>query len=860
MLYLTNNYIIKKMWKSGESISVSGNSVFEYTHKKNDLRVLLCPILGTNSCSYMRVVHAGSKDEVGISKSGAAHFLEHMSFRIDDGKIWELAAKGDQINANTNLDSTKFFVIHLPGQTEDVLKIDAHRFSNHSVPEDKISVEMQAVKNELLQKHTRTGPRMFAAVTAMAFTAHPYMRQTIGEISDVENSKANEFDNYRDHFYVPNNATLIFTGNFNPQTVLQYVHKYFGNMPKGINCNPVHCPEPAQNGLRISELNISAPCHMLCLAFHTPNGRTKDFLTLKIIANLLWKNRSGRGKQLLTSNILHDIGVYCPKQHDPFLFFFHGTMGGPNPSAPHEMLEILQTFSTVPVNEIDLNNGKRQMVDEWDRSTESPSDIMNAIANGVSIGNWTDVSDRHHILSSITKHDLMRVASTVFRKDNMTITSVMPSSETESQSLPVKVDTPIHRLKAPASLDIRVESEPKANRSMHKIGKTTNVLLSHQAKYARASISARFDPKYSDIASLFVKNSGERKQQQLYNLHSNRNFASDHEFVHLNMELPLDIGKLKQAASLITSTDWKSPHFDEQQIEIIKRQMISEMRTLDQDQAFMTKSTFVKGLFSNTVYNIPITRRIETLERVSADHMKQFHRKWIIGGDNTIVTIVSPTVEIGQKLAKILPTSSQRPVSTMSWKSLPRKPMQNHISLKGYGSIAIMIGQTISIKADNPASVALECASEIFGGGMTGRLMHIVREQKGLGTYGIYSELKSVNSRTDKIFVISGSFSPDSFDAGMQCTKELLADFCQNGITEKELEFAKSRMVGNRKILRDDVTELKQACIDEIISGKEPFASFELFDRRVGELTVSLVNNAITTFLDCTKMIEISCG
>ena len=847
------------MWKSGESISVSGNSVFEYTHKKNDLRVLLCPISGTNSCSYMRVVHAGSKDEVGISKSGAAHFLEHMSFRIDDGKIWELAAKGDQINANTNLDSTKFFVIHLPEQTEDVLKIDAHRFSNHSVPEDKISVEMQAVKNELLQKHTRTGPRMFAAVTAMAFTAHPYMRQTIGDISDVENSKANEFDNYRDHFYVPNNATLIFTGNFNPQTVLQYVHKYFGNMPKGINCNPVHCPEPAQNGLRISELNISAPCHMLCLAFHTPNGRTKELLTLKIIANLLWKNRSGRGKQLLTSNILHDIGVYCPKQHDPFLFFFHGTMGRPNPSAPHEMLEILQTFSTVPVNEIDLNNGKRQMVDEWDRSTESPSDIMNAIAAGVSIGNWTEISDRHHILSSITKHDIMRVAESIFRKDNMNIVRVVPSSETESQSLPIEVDTTIHRSKAPEINDIRVESETKANWSVHNIDITTNVLLSPQAKYARATISARFDPKYSDIASLFVKNSGEKGQQELYNLHSNRNFASDHEFVHLNMELPLELGKLKQAASLIINTDWQSPHFDEEEIEIKKRQTISEMRTLEQDQSYMTKSVFVQELFSNTMYHIPITQRIGTLESVTADHMKQFHRKWMIGGDNTIVTILSPTEEMGQNLAKILPTSSQMPVSTMTWKSLPRKAMQSHIPLKGYGSISVMIGQTVPIK-DHPSSIALECAVEIFGGGMTGRLMHIVREEKGLGTYGIYSELKLVNSRTDKIFVISGSFSPDSFDAGMKCTRKLLADFCQKGITEKELEFAKTRMIGSRKISRDNVTELKQACTDEIINGNDPFASFESFDKRVGELTVSKVNDAIKKYLDCTKMIEISCG
>ena len=847
------------MWEPGNSVKISGNSVYEYTHTKNGLRVLLCPIHNTTSCSYMRVVHAGSKDEVGVSKSGAAHFLEHMSFRIDNGKIWELAAKGDQINANTNLDSTKFFVIHLPEQTESVLQIDAHRFCNHSVPEEKVAVEMQAVKNELLQKHT-AGPRMFASATAMAFQSHPYMRQTIGEISDVENSKANEFDNYRDHFYVPNNATLIFTGNFNPQTVLKHVHKYFGNMPKGMNCNPVHCPEPPQKGLRMSEINISAPCHMLCLAFHTPNGRTKESLTLKVIANLLWKNRNGRGKQLVTSNILHDIGVYTPKQHDPFLFFFHGTMGRPNPMAPHQMLEILQTFSSVPVNEFDLNNVKRQMVDEWNRSTESPSDIMNAIADGVSIGNWTDVSDRHHILSSITKHDLMRVASAVFRKDNMTITMVVPKIEAERLALINEVDTTINHSKAPEINDMRVESETKANWSMHNIGMTTNILLTPQAKYARATISARFDPIYSDIASLFVKNFGEKGQQQLYNLHSNRHFASDHEFVHLNMELPLDLGKLKQAASLITSTDWQSPHFDEEEIEIKKRQTISEMRTLEQDQSYMTKSVFVQGLFSNTVYNIPITKRIDALERVTTDHMKQFHRKWMIGGDNTIVTIVSPTEEMGQHLAKILPTSSQMPVSTMSWKSLPRVSLQKHIPLKGYGSISVMIGQTVPIKGDHPASIALECAAEIFGGGMTSRLMHIVREQKGLGTYGIYSELKLVNSRTDKIFVISGSFSPDSFDAGMKCTRKLLADFCQKGITEKELEFAKTRMIGSRKISRDDVSELKRACIDEIINGNDPFAAFENFDKRVDELTVSLVNNAITKYLDCTKMIEISCG
>jgi predicted Zn-dependent peptidase len=43
-----------------------------------------------------------------------------------------------------------------------------------------------------------------------------------------------------------------------------------------------------------------------------------------------------------------------------------------------------------------------------------------------------------------------------------------------------------------------------------------------------------------------------------------------------------------------------------------------------------------------------------------------------------------------------------------------------------------MIGQTVDIKGDKKVELALHCASEILGGGMTGRLMHTVRKQKGL--------------------------------------------------------------------------------------------------------------------------------
>ena len=846
------------MWDSGNVINISGNPVLEYIYKKNDLRVLLCPIQGLNSCNYMRVIHSGSKDEVGVTKSGAAHFLEHMSFRINDGKIWELAAQGDQINASTNLDSTKFFVTHLPEQTEDVLKIDAHRFLNHTVPIDKISVEMQAVKNELLQKQG-AGSQMFAAAAAMAFQSHPYHGQTIGELSDVENSKAFELNNYREHFYVPNNATLIFTGNFHPQTVLKHVHKYFGNMPKGEHCNPVHCPEPSQMGVRTSELNIAASCNMVCLAFHSPSGRTKESLVLKVIADLLWKNDRGRAARLINDGILHDIGVYCPQQKDPYLFFLHGTMGQPNPFAPQKMLEILQTFVTIPVNDDDLHIVKQRINAEWNRSTESASDIMNVLAAGVSIGKWTDANDRHEILSSITKHDITRVSSKYFRKDNLSIVSVVPKSDAESQSLPEPEPRLIHSL-APKIDSLRVDENSKNKWSMSNIGRTTNVLLSPHAKCARATISARFEPKYHDIASLFVHlRQDANGENQLSELHSNRNFALDHEFVHLNMELPLNLNKLNQAANLITKCDWFNPDFHEEKIEIKKRKMILELRTLSHNQDYITKSTFVKGIFTNTPYHLPMSERIGALTSLSAKHLRQFHREWLIEGNNNYNTIVSPTSELGQQISNILPLSFERPVATLTWKSLPRQSTHKKIEMSGCGSISFMIGQTVPVQKVSD-TIALKCAAEIFGGGMTGRLMHIVREQKGLGTYGIYSEMQQINSRMDAVFVINGSFSPDSYEIGMQCTKDLLDDFCKHGITQEELKFAKSRMIGSKKISRDNIADLTQDCIDEIISGNDPETIFRTFDANVMALTVSQVNCALRKYLDCNKMYTVSCG
>ena len=171
-----------------------------------------------------------------------------------------------------------------------------------------------------------------------------------------------------------------------------------------------------------------------------------------------------------------------------------------------------------------------------------------------------------------------------------------------------------------------------------------------------------------------------------------------------------------------------------------------------------------------------------------------------------------------------------------------------------------MIGQTVAIKGDKKVELALHCASEILGGGMTGRLMHTVREQKGLGTYGIYSVIQKVSDETPRVFCIQGTFSPASIKEGMECTRQLINEWHTSGVTPKELENAKDRMIGSLVIAADTIDNLHSMVVKDILNHKKPRYEFEKFQENVRALTLSDVNNAIFKYIDPAKLTSIVVG
>ena len=66
--------------------------------------------------------------EDGVCGKGVAHFIEHMAFRIDDGKYWMFERQGHEDNAMTTEDSTSFYDFGNYKHIKSVITVDGHRF------------------------------------------------------------------------------------------------------------------------------------------------------------------------------------------------------------------------------------------------------------------------------------------------------------------------------------------------------------------------------------------------------------------------------------------------------------------------------------------------------------------------------------------------------------------------------------------------------------------------------------------------------------------------------------------------------------------------------------------------------------
>ena len=236
-------------WTSGRS----KNGIYEYKGK-NGLTLLLVPRKGIDVTTANITYHVGSRNE-GLGLKGATHYLEHGMFKGSKnyhGKngMWKLEELGAYMNATTYTDRTNYFEVIDTKFLEEAVAREGDRMQNALLTEELLKSESTVVRNEFERGENNDFEIAHKRMVATAFMAHPYHHSTIGWKSDIENVSAEALQNFHRTYYVPNNATYTFVGNFDPQEIKTMVRHHFEDIPHGGEIPSMYTKEPAQMGQR----------------------------------------------------------------------------------------------------------------------------------------------------------------------------------------------------------------------------------------------------------------------------------------------------------------------------------------------------------------------------------------------------------------------------------------------------------------------------------------------------------------------------------------------------------------------------------------------------------------------------------
>ena len=166
-----------------------------------------------------------------------------------------------------------------------------------------IKTQKDVVCQEMGQtRDNRPYGRLLTETLKRAYTTHPYKHDVLGSEEHIRNASDQDFIDFHNKFYVPNNAVLTIVGDFNIAEAKKLVHDYFNDIPAGepIVQPTIQEPTKTQEVRDTTYDNIQMPA--LIMAYHIPGMTSDDFYAVSMLNTLLAQGQSSR----LYSTIVND--------------------------------------------------------------------------------------------------------------------------------------------------------------------------------------------------------------------------------------------------------------------------------------------------------------------------------------------------------------------------------------------------------------------------------------------------------------------------------------------------------------------------------------------------------------------------
>jgi zinc protease len=833
--------IVSQEKKSDLSIS------YEKITLKNGLDVVFHVDKSDPVVAVELMVHVGSAREIE-GRTGFAHLFEHLLFleseNLGKGGLDKMTARigGSGANGSTSRDRTNYLQTVPKDALEKMIWAEADKMGwfINTVTDQVLAKEKQVVKNEKRQSYDNRpyGHNQYVIDKNLYPTNHPYNWQVIGSLEDLQNATLDDVKMFFKKWYVPNNATLVLSGDFDIKQAIKWVHAYFDEIPRGneipvLDKRPGNIPETKflyyeDNFARVPQLTMVWP---------TVESYHPDSYALEVLTEYLSNGKSAPLNQVLvddlklTSNT--SMGSYISELAGQTQLSVRAFDGVKLDLVKAGIEKAFAKFEAEGISDKDLNRIKAS------QETNFYSSLSSVLGKGTRLASYNTYTGNPGFVTqdinntlAVTKEDVLNVYKKYIKNKNYIATSFVPKNKADlALSNAVLADVVEEKIvigaeenfdskieatynKTPSKINRSVEppygkslelSVPSVYQSSMKNGLKIYGIENDEVPLVRFNLTIDGGQLLESFDKLGVANMTANlmnkgtKNKTVLQLEEEIQLLGASIFVNSETEnITISGTTLKKnydKTIALVKEILLEPRFDETEFELLKKATIANLR-----QQEANPNAVAANIYNELMYGKDNMRSknslgtIASIENMTLIDLKNFYTNYIspsvakmlVVGDISLDKVVTSLESLNTDW---LPKEVKIP--EYKTPNAPEKSVVYFYDIPNAKQSVLQFGTPALAATDVDFYPANVMNYILGGGGFASRLTQELREGKGY-TYGIRSNFSG--SKAKGPFTISSGVRTNVTLESAQLIKKILEDY-PTTFSDKDLETTKGFLI-----------------------------------------------------------------
>lgn len=759
---------------------------------------------------------AGSIDEGRWLGAGLSHMLEHMLFKGTStraaGRIdQEVQDAGGYMNAYTSFDRTVYY-INVPNTGADIaVDILCDIMRNAALPADEVEKEKQVILREMDMNQDDPGRRASRRLFETAYTRSPYRYTVIGYPDIFSEVQRDDLAAFYKEKYAPNNIFFVVVGDFKTERVEAQIRDAYAKV-RARPLPPVVLPEePRQAGPR--DIIEEAPIEVghFHIAWHIPDLRHPDTPILDVVATLLGSGHSSRLYQEVREKqgIVHSADAWTYSPGNPGLFGVSAIIDPPQfQGSRSALLAQVERMKTELVSAPELTKAVKQFTS----ATLATRKTMQGQAQDLG-GNWLAAADLNFserylaAVRRVTPEDLQRVSRQYLTCESRTLYALLPTGSipVELQAAEVIVDDPIRKFDLPNGLRLLIKEDHRLPfvefRTVLKGG-----VLAETASNSGITLL---------LAKLLIKGTTRRTAEQIVTEIESLGGSIDTYGGNNSFGVNAQVLKSDFNSGLELIEDvLLHPTFPEASLERERQIQLANIKAQRDHLLSSASRAMRQALFGDRTYGLDAQGSEESVCAIQTTAIQEFYDALV--RPNNCVLAIYGDVETASTLAAV-----KRVFADWTPGPARREDEQERLSVRGRKRVvehrdkkqAVIVIGFPGVTLHDPDRYPLELIQEALSD-LGSRLFLRIRENLGLAYY--VGAQNFVGLRQGYFAFYAGATPENAGVVEFEILKEA-ESLRVGGLTETELQRAKAKLIGQRKIGRQDLGSYASAtALDEL--------------------------------------------